>query len=114
MLESKFFNFQHKSSVEVQTEVSVVISKEMHINGRVIKQEQQRRMENVKRVPENVKIVPEVKESRFEESSQPRDHAASEVIEFKSEAEIGLLNRPNFENKQGETISVPTGKFQNK
>jgi hypothetical protein len=100
--------------VEFQTEVSVVISKEMHINGRVFKQEQQRRQENVKVVPENVKIVPDVKERRFTASSQHRDHAASEVIEFKSEAEIGLLNRPNFENKQGETISVPAGKFQNK
>jgi hypothetical protein len=98
--------------VEFQTEVSVVISKEMHINGRVFKQEQHRRQEKV--VPENVKIVPDVKERHFAESSQHRDHAASEVIEFKSEAEIGLLNRPNFENKQGETISVPAGKFQNK
>jgi hypothetical protein len=89
----------------VQTEVSVVISKEMHINGRVIKQEQQKKMENVK-------IVPDIKDK--DDSSQPREQAASEVIEFKSEAEIGLLNRPNFENKQGETIGVPAGKFQSK
>jgi len=87
--------------------VSVVISKEMHINGRVIKQEQQKKMENVK-------IVPDTKERHLDESSQHREQAASEVVEFKSEAEIGLVNRPNFENKRGETISVPAGKFQSK
>ncbi|CAB3385603.1 Hypothetical predicted protein [Cloeon dipterum] len=89
-----------ESKEEVQTEVSVVISKEMHINGRIFKQEQQKKMENVKIVPDN------------HESSQNKEEAASEVIEFKSEAEIGLLNRPSFEGKRGDTFTVPSGKFQ--
>ncbi|XP_059470644.1 uncharacterized protein LOC132193781 [Neocloeon triangulifer] len=92
-----------KETVEVQTEVSVVISKEMHINGRIIKQEQHKKMENVQIVPSNA--------DKFE-TSHNREHAASEVVEFKSEAEIGLLNRPTFEGKRGDSFTVPAGKFQ--